>query len=132
MSKAFDTIDHNILLDKLQLYGLRGNVLEWMRSYLSNRTQYVSVNNIKSDASTINRGVPQGSILGPLMFIIYINDIVNISQVLNMILFADDTNLFFSALVNPYYDYGNIIWGGGNTTAAESLMLTQKSYSYHC
>ena len=96
LSKAFDTIDHNILLDKLQLYGVRGIAYDWMCSYINNRKQYVSVDNSKSKETIITCGVPQGSILGPLLFTIYINDIVNVSNVLNMILFADDTNIFIS------------------------------------
>ena len=67
-----------------------------MQSYLSGRHQYVQLNEVKSDLLHVNCGVPQGSILGPLLFIIYINDIVNISNILQMILFADDTNLFLS------------------------------------
>ena len=96
LSKAFDTVDHSILLDKLSMYGVRGNSFDWIQSYLSGRHQYVQLNEVKSDLLHVNCGVPQGSILGPLLFIIYINDIVNISNILQMILFADDTNLFLS------------------------------------
>ena len=83
LSKAFDTIDHDILLHKLDYYGFRGIVLDWFRDYLSNRTQYVSYNDNKSDLKTILCGVPQGSILGPLLFILYINDITNTSTLLD-------------------------------------------------
>ena len=96
LSKAFDTIDHNILLYKLEHYGFRGIVLNWFRSYLSNRTQYVYYNNCKSEKLDVTCGVPQGSILGPLLFILYINDIVNTSNMLQFILFADDTTILFS------------------------------------
>ena len=96
LSKAFDTIDHNILLDKLSMYGIRGNCFDWFKSYLTERKQYVCLNDVKSDMLCVNCGVPQGSILGPLLFIIYVNDIVNISNILQMILFADDTNIFVS------------------------------------
>ena len=95
-SKAFDTINHDILLDKLYHYGIRGKALEWFRSYLSNRQQFVSLNNRDSVMQNISCGVPQGSLLGPLLFIIYINDFYKSSEKLSFILFADDSNLFFS------------------------------------
>ena len=97
LKKAFDTIDHNILLDKLRNYGIRGIALQWIQSYHSNRSQFVTCNNTRSNFMDILCGVPQGSILGPLLFIIYINDIVNVSEKLKFILFADDTNVFFSS-----------------------------------
>ena len=95
-SKAFDTVNHDILLYKLSHYGVRGKALEWFRNYLSNRQQYVFVNNHSSELRNISCGVPQGSILGPLLFILYINDFSRSSDVLSFVLFADDTNLFFS------------------------------------
>ena len=95
-SKAFDTINHDILLHKLFHYGIRGKALEWFRSYLSNRKQFVDLNNNLSTSRPINCGVPQGSLLGPLLFIIYINDFYKSSEILTFILFADDSNLFYS------------------------------------
>ena len=95
-SKAFDTINHEILLNKLYHYGIRGKALEWFRSYLSNRKQFVTFNNVNSQMLNIDCGVPQGSLLGPLLFIIYINDFHRSSKTLSFILFADDSNLFFS------------------------------------
>src|ERR1043165_10054525 len=97
LSKAFDTINHDILLHKLEHYGIRGIALQWFKDYLSNRKQYVLYNNCSSKLLSINCGVPQESILGPLLFIIYINDIVNCSNILHFILFADDTNIFYSS-----------------------------------
>ena len=97
LSMAFDTIDHDILLHKLDYYGFRGIVLDWFRDYLSNRTQYVSYNDNKSDLKTILCGVPQGSILGSLLFILYINDFTNTSTLLDFVLFADDTTILYSS-----------------------------------
>ena len=96
LSKAFDMINHDMLLYKLNHYGIRGKALEWFRSYLKDRKQFVCINNEKSSLRSVDCGVPQGSILGPLLFIIYINDFPKSSNVLSFILFADDSNLFFS------------------------------------
>ena len=92
--KAFDTVDHCILLDKLHIYGIRGIAYDWFSSYLSNWFQSVLYNNSESDYKEIKCGVPQGSILGPLLFLIYINDLPSVSKFFLPILFADDTNLF--------------------------------------
>lgn len=97
ISKAFDTVNHDILLKKLEFYGIRGAVLNWVTSYLYNRVQCTVVNNVKSDLEHISCGVPQGSVLGPLFFLIYINDIINIDDEIKIILFADDTNIFITA-----------------------------------
>jgi len=93
-SKAFDTVDHSILLSKLEHYGFRGKSKSWFSSYLSDRKQFVEFNGVLSDCITVYSGVPQGSVLGPLMFLIYINDINNCSSQLSFRLFADDTNVF--------------------------------------
>ena len=95
-SKAFDTVNHGILLQKLEYYGIRGVALKWFESYLSNRSQFVTYNGEKSSKKNIICGVPQGSILGPLLFLIYINDSSNVCEFMMPLLFADDTNLFNS------------------------------------
>ena len=92
-SKAFDTLNHNVLLSTLEYYGIRSTALNWFKSYLTKRTQYVDCNDVASSIREIETGVPQGSILGPLLFIIYMNDIQTVSDNLNFILCADDKTL---------------------------------------
>ena len=95
MSKAFDTISHDILLHKLEHYGIRGTCKDWFASYLTNRFQYTEILGEKSTYLNINTVVPQGSILGPILFLIYVNDINNCSN-LNVLCFADDTTTYKS------------------------------------
>ena len=91
-AKAFDTVDHKILTKKLEHYGIRGVVNEWFISYLSNRFPTVKINGKLSNKEVITCGVPQGSMLGPILFLIYINDIKKSSNILTFFLFADDTS----------------------------------------
>ena len=93
LKKPFDGICHKTLLKKLYAYGIRGKLFNWFKGYLTNRTQYVQYGNSKSETKTITHGVPQGSILGPLLFILYVNDFSRASDLLFSILFADDTTV---------------------------------------
>ena len=98
LSKAFETVDHNILLEKLSMHGVKGNNLQWFHSYLSIRKQDIEFQNDdkkeKTNSLTIKCGVLQGSILGQLLFIVYVNDLYRASNILKPITFANDTDLF--------------------------------------
>ena len=93
LQKAFDTVDHEILISKLDHYGIRGSTKAWFKSYLSNRSQYVSISGTKSHLKSIKHGVPQGSVLGPLLFLVYINDLHHSIRTSETYHFADDTHL---------------------------------------
>ena len=96
LSKAFDTINHKILIRKLEHYGTRGITRQWFEDYLKNRKQIVKYNRVKSKAMIIKSGIPQGSIRGPILFLLYINDTENCSKLISFISFADDTKIFYS------------------------------------
>ena len=97
LRKAFNTVKHDILLRKLDHYGIRGSILKWFKSYLTNRKHYGYINGESSKIKEISCSVPQGSVLGPLLFLLYINDLPNISKVLDFYLFADDTNTYYES-----------------------------------
>ena len=102
LSKAFDNIDHTILLSKLKYYGLKGSTLNLFHSYLINRKQYTEIVDITSEMLPIQIGVPQGSIIGPILFIIYVNDFSQRSNKFDFIMYAGDTTL--SSTVNSFSD----------------------------
>ena len=93
---AFDTVNHDILLEKLKACAIQSENLKWFRSYLSNRKQFISYNDSKTEIKIVKCDIPQVSILGPLFFLIFVNDLNNSTKVLDPVLFADDSNLFCS------------------------------------
>ena len=134
LSKAFDSLDHNILLSKLKFYGVTGVSLDLMSSYLSNRRQCTQFNTTVSDFLDIKQGVPQGSILGPLLFSIYINDLPSSSNLFEFLMYADDTTLYCSIdklatnninnVINEHLDKVNV-WMNSN-----KLVLNSKKTKY--
>ena len=107
--KAFDTVDHTILLKKLEHYGVRGLANNWFKSYLTNRQQFVSINGFNSTLKVMKYGVPQGSVLGPLLFLIYINDLNKAMKFCTTHHFADDTNLLYiSKSIKQIQKYVNL------------------------
>ena len=134
LSKAFDTLDHNILLNKLYNIGIRGTFLNWFKSYLSDRFITTRIHNIYSEKLRIPFGVPHGSILGPLLFLIYINDINDINITGSLYQYADDTVILssnkclLSALNNLQYDFNILnLWFNAN-----SIHLNAKKTKYIC
>ena len=108
LAKAFDSLDRDILIDKLSYYGIVGNCLTWFESYFSRRRQYVCYGGACSDMLPVNYGVPQGSILGPVLFIIFMNDIPRCTSLLNFVIYADDTNVYLTSdNINEAFDVVN-------------------------
>ena len=95
LQKAFDTLDHGVLLEKIKDFGFRASVIKWFESYLSNRKFLVCIDNVFSEAGTLKYGVPQGSILGPLLFLLYVNDLPQSLSDAGSYLHADDTCIFY-------------------------------------
>ena len=96
LEKAFDTVNYDILLPRLERYGFRGVVNDWFKSYLIGRRQYTAVNGCIPDANQVLCGIPQGSVLGPLLFLLYINDLYKSSSKIHFYLFADDTSVTYA------------------------------------
>ena len=92
-SKSFDTVIHNILLEKLKAYGIQSENLKWFRSYLSQRQRFIPYSDSKIEMKIVKYGVPQGTILGPLLFLIFENNLNKLTKALDPVFFADDTNL---------------------------------------
>ena len=134
LSKAFDTIDHQKLLIKLEHYGIRGTCHSLLTSYLADRTQYTNFQHVFSDTCLVEFGVPQGSVLGPLLFLIYINDIINSTELGHFVLFADDTNIFVSGKdENEAYTNAQIVLNRVNKYMNENLLhinLDKSVYMY--
>ena len=95
LQKAFDTLDHGVLLEKMKYFGFEAFIIKWFESYLSNRKFLVCIDNVFSEAGTLKYGVPQGSILGPLLFLLYVNDLPQSLSDAGSYLYADDTCIFY-------------------------------------
>ena len=132
LSKAFDTIDHNIMLEKLDCYGIRGTAHDLISSYLTSRKQCTKFMDEVSDLKMVLYGVPQGSVLGPLLFLVYINDIVNCCSLGEFILYADDTNIFVAGdTKDEVYMKANQILGFVQKFMASNLLHINLSKCFY-
>ena len=129
LSKAFDSLDHQILFTKLEHYGIHGVALQWIKSYFSCRRQFVQINQTCSPTQTIKYGVPEGSILGPLFFILYINDLPKVSKLTEPLLFADDTSIFFSHS-NPNYSLRTHFTSGLAPTIQNFCLMRESAFFF--
>ena len=133
LKKAFDTVNHKILLEKLAQLGIRGIPNKLIESYLTNRYQFVQINNSKSNLRSINCGVPQGSVLGPLLFILYINDLANCCKIGKIRIFADDTAIYFACSnIIEFKQLASSIMKQLDKWFAYNLLTLNTDKSYFC
>ena len=128
-----DTVNHNILLEKLNNIGIRGAPHKLIKSYLSNRSQYVQIGNTKSTCLPITCGVPQGSVLGPLLFILYINDLANCCILGKINIFADDTAIYFECSnMDELTRIGSVIMSDLDRWFNANLLTLNTDKSFFC
>ena len=133
LKKAFDTVNHKILLEKLEILGIRGIPNKLIESYLTNRYQYVQINDSKSNLRPINCGVPQGSVLGPLLFILYINDLANCCTAGQIRIFADDTAVYFACSnISQFIQTASAIMKQLDKWFTSNLLTLNTDKSYYC
>ena len=132
LRNAFDTLDHSILINKLAYYGIHGTALKWFTSYITGRSQYVEIDGVSCNILPLSTGVPQGSILGPLLFLIYMNDIPNCTENFNFILYADDTPLNNTVQISSLspVDINNELAKGYDWLAVNKLSLNVTKNKY--
>ena len=132
LCKAFDTIDHSILLRKLLFLGIKGKELNWFKNYLSGRTQVVGVGGVSSDPLHITSGVSQGSILGPLNFVIHMNDLPLCIKICNVLMYTDDTVVFCAESNSKVIEWLQVYSLFLNTTKTEAMLFgTHSNLSKH-